>query len=302
MKCLQLNFLASHCGVRTDLPPFLGATFRGAFGYLLKETACQVRHTQCADCYLKKVCPYVCIFEGFAPEHREILRKYDKIPQPFVLLISPQSEENESVLQWGIRLFGPAMKYWPYVIHTYQEIGKRGLGKKRLRYEIEKVWDSQGTTVWSGENRLAAEPAITTSQQLNHPGGENELTTLTWRFHTPVQIKTRGQVDGLSLILSGRRRFSIMNHFYGSPADDAEEKLEHLEEDQFTTEKSLLKPFRFSRFSGRQKRKVQMSGLVGEITITGPWNKSGEWLRHIPHIHLGKSTSFGFGHVTWEEE
>lgn len=301
MECLQLNFLASYNGARTDLPPFLGATFRGALGYLLKETACQVRNTPCPECYLKNVCPYVSIFEGLAPDHREILRKYDKIPQPFVLLVPPQTVELNSSLQWGIRLFGPAMKYWPYVIHTYQEVGKRGLGKKKLRYEVEKVCDGKGVTVWSNENTLAAEPVITTNLE-NTPNEENDFTTLTWRFHTPVQIKTQGQVDGLSIILAGRRRFNILNHFYGaSPGDDSEEH-EYLEEKQFSTESSLLKPYRFSRFSGRQKRKVQMSGLVGEITITGPWGRSGEWLRHISNIHLGKSTSFGFGHVTWEEK
>ena len=85
MNVLDLNFSAELIGERRALPPFLGPTLRGAFGSLLKQTVCQVTHGQCDRCLLKYVCPYTVIFEGMPPEDRSVMRKYPRVPQPFVL-------------------------------------------------------------------------------------------------------------------------------------------------------------------------------------------------------------------------
>lgn len=306
MKFLQLQFRARLDGTRDNLPPFLGATLRGAFGYVLKETVCQVRNTPCPACYLKTACPYVSLFEGLAPDDREILRKYPNIPQPFVLVVPLQREAggDPACLEWGIRLFGKAVHHWPHVLHTFHQIGQRGLGKKQIPYEIQEVRDElSDQVIWTHDEGSIAEPVVEITREGQMTASEQDVSTIKWRFESPVKLRKQGRVDALTIILAGQRRFKILDHFYGGQRH-GESKIESdwVRAEEFVTEESRLRPFRFSRFSGRQQQRMQLSGLVGEITITGPWHKTGEWLNHISRIHLGKSTSFGFGNVTWEQQ
>jgi hypothetical protein len=101
-------------------------------------------------------------------------------------------------------------------------------------------------------------------------------------------------------VLAGRRRFQIMDYFYGSRGKPAEQPYEHLEAEEFAVIASRLRPWQFQRYSGRQHRRMTLDGLVGDIVIRGPWARSGHWLSAAPLLHLGKATSFGFGRVTWE--
>ena len=128
---VELGFEAELAGSRRTLPPFTGATLRGGFGWLLKQTVCQVSHGNCERCLLKAACPYPAVFEGLPPAERDIMRKYPRIPQPFVILTDPVTPETEQAdcgtLRWGVRLFGPATRFWPYVVHTFQTAGEQGL-------------------------------------------------------------------------------------------------------------------------------------------------------------------------------
>ena len=132
-----------------------------------------------------------------------------------------------------------------------------------------------------------------------------ERCTLRWRFCTPVQIVRDGkavgtQVDGLDLLLAGRRRWGVMNAFYGTQPDVIEDPQVRFDRSDFITHSSELRHWNISRYSGRQERRVELHGTVGEIVIEGPWGLTGDWLHAIPKLHLGKSVSFGLGAVEWE--
>lgn len=260
-------------------------------------------HGDCGRCVLQTVCPYPSIFEGLAPRDREIMRRYDKIPQPFVLLVGgPERNGKDSArVTWGVRLFGDACRYWPYVIHVYEVVGQRGLGKHRLQYELRRVTDQlRKSTLWPPEAGRCSRPAIgAVSDAMSAPP---ERCKLRWTFHTPLRLaRMPRRLGGLDLILAGKRRHQIMDYFYGSPsAEGARQSEERVEAEEFTTLASQLHPWRFQRYSGRQRRRMTLDGLVGEIVIEGPWGKSGNWLQAAPMLHIGKATSFGFGRVTWE--
>ena len=288
---------------RSALPRFLGATLRGALGYLLRLTICQVAHGDCPRCLLQTACAYPAVFEGLAPSDRKIMRKYDKIPQPFVLLVrGPQSNEQVSTsLTWGLRLFGDACRYWPYLVHVYRMAGERGIGKNRVQYQIRQVTDQVGQVVlWSPAESRTPQPVVglVPEEMVALP----DHCTLHWKFHTPARVlRGPGRLGGLDLLLSGRRRFQIMDYFYGTPQDESRlQPEEHLEAGEFETIESRLRPWRLQRYSGRQGRRMTLRGLIGDIVIEGPWGRSGAWLQAAPLLHLGKATSFGFGRVTWE--
>jgi len=301
VKYVELEFEAETDGPRSSLPPFLGATIRGALGYLLKQSVCQIAHGDCRRCVLHTVCAYTAIFEGLAPQGREIMRKYDKIPQPFVLLVpEPKACRDESsVLNWGVRLFGEATRYWPYLVHVFQIAGERGLGRLAVTYRLRQVTDRLGNVrLWSPEGCPGGQPTVqeipTTS--LNPP----DRQAIRWKFRTPVRVpRASGRLVGLDLVLAGRRRFCIMDYFYGGHVAKPNQD-DRVEAEEFTTIESRLRPWRLDRYSGRQRQRMSLDGLLGDIVIEGPWSKSGAWFHAVPFLHLGKATSFGFGRVAWE--
>lgn len=302
MHVLELRFFAELDGQRNDLPPFLGATLRGALGYLLKEAVCQVKNTPCQACYLKNVCPYVAVFEGQAPEGRDILKKYPNIPQPFVLVLPSTLSVDCSPthLEWGVRLFGPAIRNWPYIVHAFRMIGERGLGSKKVKYQLAYITDAHsGKQIWDPNTDTWNEPEICELNGSAASTFDSEVSVIKWTFHTPVNIKTTGEVSGIDIVLSGYRRHKIIQHFYGQNQSAVSDR-EFIDSNKFQTVNAALRPFRLNRFSGRQQQQMSLHGLVGEITIAGPWAATGSWIHQIPVLHLGKSTSFGFGKVTWE--
>lgn len=304
MNFVDLNFTAEFIGERQALPPFLGPTLRGAFGYLLKRTVCQVAHGQCDRCLLKNVCPYTVIFEGIPPEGRPVMRKYPRVPQPFVLRSSWGDRADEDRrFSWGVRLFGIATRYWPYVIHVFRLATEAGIGRQRVRSKIVEVSDGVGAPAfWTGDESEWRDPLVQTISSV--PAQLPERCTLRWQFYTPVQIVRDGKavgtrLDGLDLLLAGRRRWGVMNAFYGTPLEAKDDPDVRFDRSDFVTHFNGLRHWNISRYSGRQERKVELHGVVGEIVVEGPWGLAGDWLQAIPKLHIGKSVSFGLGAVEW---
>jgi hypothetical protein len=312
LRYCEIHFDAELSGdmSRAALPPFLGTTLRGAFGFVLKKLVCQVAHGQCGRCLLRSVCPYSTIFEGMGPPERRIMRKYPRVPQPFVLVVpgprETASEAEDDRLRWGVRLFGPAMTYWPYVVHAFETAGEEGVGRNRVRFRLERVTDAiAGEPLVTGAEETGAEPsALRIPEQADGEMPEGPCT-LRWRFETPLRIRhgrrlNPAELDPFALVLAGRRRHDLMQHFYGEGDADGGRENPWLDAERFETVASDIRPWGFERYSRRQRRRMRLDGLLGEATIRGPWHEVGAWLMAADRLHLGKATSFGFGRVRWE--
>jgi len=305
LQYIEIGLSAVLAEADADLPPFLGTTLRGAFGLLFKRTVCQARHGRCVQCGVRTVCPYPAVFEGLAPEGRQIMRRYDTIPQPFVLLVPSPGQRwgRPGELVWGFRLFGAACRFWPYVVHTFDAAGKAGIGRGRWKYTIQCVTDGiGGNTLWTPGCSDWAEPA---QRHIDHCASTvPPHCTLRWRFETPLRLRSSGmvrdeQISPMDLLLNGRRRFSIMRHFYDADGSELPPD-ERLDAGRFRIISEQVFPWAHRRYSLRQKRRMVLGGLLGEMVIEGPWGLSGPWLNAVPILHLGKATTFGFGNVKWE--
>src|SRR5690606_21038011 len=143
---------------------------------------------------------------------------------PFVLLTeSPGSAtKRSSTLHWSIRLFGPAIRYWPYSIHVFQCAGDTGIGQQRTQYQLASVVDANsGATLWTPESDSGSQPAEQNLDTDKYSPPSSRL--LRWRFETPTKVSRRGsailsELSGLDLVLAGRRRHEIMTTFYGDSA------------------------------------------------------------------------------------
>lgn len=283
---------------------YLGPTLRGAFGKALKSTVCQQRHGECARCLLLQACPYPAIFEG-RPQAGQRSWTAPAAPQPFVLTVAPPFtwDGDSSTLRWGLTLLGFAAAWSPYVVEAFMRIGKHGIGKTGTQYALERV--TNGVTgedlCKQGEDTMrppAASPLV-----LREPPTDGVVR---WRLHTPLHIRESStelhSVDGLALIQAGRRRWRLLESFYGNPPDPicAQPNPALPKADAFVTREIALRAWDIERYSGRQQRRVTLAGLIGEAVIEGPWSAVGPWIRSVEQINLGKYASFGFGRVTWE--
>lgn len=111
-----------------QLPPYKGATLRGGFGTVFKETVCVVDHRDCARCLLRAQCAYPYIFDTPVPENTARMRKYPAAPHPFVFLPPLDTKtlyKPGDRLVFDLTLIGKGADFLPYFIYTFERLGAR---------------------------------------------------------------------------------------------------------------------------------------------------------------------------------
>lgn len=156
-----------------ELPPFLGSTFRGAFGYALKAIACAMPHGDCERCLLAERCLYTRLFEPRANQQGGLLKQQQNAPRPFIFepplpgekysALSFQVEMerapangwksngqkalfNETLhfaagneLRFGLTLIGQAVEELPYIIYAVSLMARHGFGAQRTPFKLSEV-------------------------------------------------------------------------------------------------------------------------------------------------------------------
>lgn len=285
------------------LPAFRGATLRGAIGYELKRTVCHNHSQTCQDCIIAASCAYSYIFEGKAPDDREFMTLYPNIPQPFVLLVHEQDSEaidEGDDFSFGMRLFGRAIEFFPYIAYAVLQMGQNGIGKEKLKYEIRSITQQDNPEpVYRSDSNSLNKIQKQYIGPVNLPGDATEMTV---DFVTPLKIRELGkevyQISFKSLLKNAMRRLSIMTYFYGRHIKDVIDLNDVFDDCQGVTEiLNNTQTISFSRYSGRQKQKMKMSGIVGTKRYRGVSRNLALLLRLAEISHIGKATSFGFGQV-----
>ncbi len=293
----HVRFLATLARDDHDLR-YLGPTLRGALGYALKAVACSMPHRDCSQCLLGTRCAYPVVFDGEAAPSDRLHG------QPFSLEVaSPDTWWGErGQLAWGLRLYGEAAHWLPHVVAAFLHAGREGLGTARVTFEVTEVFDAaDNRPLWKPGDRSVGNPSPMPLVHYPLPHGP---CTLRWRFHTPVQLISDGSPgnpgDGMELVLAGRRRFGALHAGHGWRLPDDQRSLPRLSTSDFRTLDASVAPWAIERFSGRQRRRVPLRGVLGEAVIHGPWHLAGAWLGAAAAMHLGKHPTFGLGRVTWE--
>ncbi len=298
---LSLDFLLC---AQTDfpLPSFKGSTLRGAFGYAFKKAVCITRHqSRCEKCILTANCAYSYIFETPRPAGAEVMRKYDKVPHPFILR-PPQSPERmikkEQDLPFGLVLIGRARDYLPYFILVMEELAARGLGRERGRCRLQQVADSRGTVIYDYENQeLLPTTSVTGSEIINRAGNPPEQLTI--EFITPLRLvrerKIIRKINFQDLYRSLLRRLAILQRFHCglTPKIDFRGLIEKAAAIETVADETNWQESH--RYSTRQKANMSTSGLSGRITFSGDLQPFWPELLLGTYVNIGKNTSFGLG-------
>ncbi len=292
-----------------DLPPYVGSTLRGGFGSLFRRIACVQRHvSDCKECLLYFQCPYVYIFDTPVPQDAEVLRKHDKTVRPFVIQ-APRDQKTHyapgDTLTFGLTLVGRAIQYLSYCVVVFEKLGEQGLGRRRGKYTLKRVQavhpytGSRETVYATGQNMqrkstaLAREDVLTQASRLS---GDH----LGVQFLTPTRLKSEGQLLRQGppfhvLLRTLLGRVSSLSYFHCGQRWETDFRawIDRAREVQLAGPGTGWVDW--GRYSGRQRQRVRMGGLVGRAAYEGELRPYLPLLALGELVHVGKGTVFGNG-------
>ncbi|NLC58652.1 MAG: CRISPR system precrRNA processing endoribonuclease RAMP protein Cas6 [Armatimonadetes bacterium] len=283
-----------------------GNALRGAFGWALKRGCCIVAQTDCRQCLLRRQCAYAYLFETAPPTGSDRLRKLTDIPRPFVFEPIEAQADDETTLEFGLVLVGRAIDYLPHFVFTFQELGRRGLGREHVPFVVESLVaearnGAERCVYTAADGELSDVAAGVTGTDLSCPDhwGTKAPRHLTVRFLTPTRLRFEGEalpeVEFHHLIRALLRRLSALCYFHCDTELDVDFRglIERAESVRTTAARLEWCPQ--VRYSRRQEREVKISGFVGETHFEGelapfvPLLAAGEW------THVGKGCVMGLG-------
>ncbi len=316
---------------------YLGSAWRGAFGHALRKTVCVTRLPTCDPCVLLRSCPYPFLFESRTPPGARKLSRYPRTPGPYVL--EPADRRSDSPadsLNLGVTLFGRANEQLPYVLHALEQAGRRGLTSKRVAMELQDVQaetathDSGATDVGRGTRDDAGDRAETTGHDSGaidrrgwttvftpekgldafaavHPEAPPVPSRIRVRLLSPLRVRRREHLVGAAdfdfhAFASGLlRRISLLTYFFGDMPLEVDFASLLNRAKSIPLANRELRWQAWTRYSSRQKTKLNMDGVVGGFELDGaeleafwPCLWLGQW------THAGKGTSMGLGRYALE--
>ncbi len=292
------------------LPPYKGSTFRGVFGLALKKVVCALKRQECEECLLKKRCVYALVFETpLAFEPPEGLR-VSVAPHPFVIE-PPTTDQTEfeagEYIDSSLILFGDVNDNLPYFIYAFDQIGKIGLGRRingrRAGFTLKSV-SSNGIAVYSDKDKKIRQRSFV--DRLEIPVSTNHEDT---RFRIKVSLKTPLRLKYANklktdlpfhvLVRAMLRRISSLCICYAGGEPDLDYKGLLNRAADIAIEDNGLKWHAWERYSNRQKQRMPLGGMLGEIIYNGRLTEYLPLLDICSKVHVGKNTSFGLGKMKY---
>jgi hypothetical protein len=318
-------------------PPFKGNVFRGALGKALKDLTCAFKSKDCKECLIRDKCLYAQLFESHNTEGKSILKKVERDPHPFVIFVPDKYQleypENDKI-RFYLTLIGSALEYISYFILAFEQIGKKGIGKNRSPFKVERVqvggeniYDPEEKKVlrdfpvFKGTDFLSPENNQKFSEVLFRDGPKGLLwfptpwggrrrqansnpESLKLYLESPTRIKFDGRfqknITFDMIVRNLLRRLQLLSTFYCDGPDfvDFTALIEKSKGVKVIDKKINWQ--QQMRFSYRQERNVSMGGVSGWIEFAGDLSEFMPYLRIGEFLHIGKGTGLGLGKIKIE--
>lgn len=257
---------------------FLGSQLRGAFGYALKRTVCINPSLECSGCFAAENCLYYDFFESKSGYH------------------SYRFDINlaMSYYNFSLYLFGKATQKLPYIIAAlHKMLTDIGISKERFKVKEYELFVDTLPAIQEGKIVLPQKDAC----KFEPP--KQTCSDVKLRLLTPLRIKSNNRFvrDASQLTLYG-----ILNSIYQRSL-----MLEQKEHSKmpFVPQGEIVDIFAhfkdLTRYSGRQRGKLKIGGMLGEISIRGVDKHSYNLLKLGELIGVGKQTVFGLGKIAVED-
>ena len=251
---------------------FTGSMLRGAMGYALKKVTCINPSYNCQGCFGAKECLYYSFYEQTNNFHKYRF----------------EIELGSGKFDFGLYLFDEVCESLPYVLSALEAtLSENGLTKENYRF-----WDMQ---MWLNGELIFDESSFLS---LDIPPKTLEID----EFHSNIKIKLL-----TPLRIKKNNRFlrdnieveDILRSIYQKEQEFITGKkafrLDY--EPRYTTTLKALTYKPLLRKSNRQKKQMNMDGIVGEIAVLDIDKRSYELLKLGEIIGVGKQTVMGLGRI-----
>jgi hypothetical protein len=296
------------------LPRFKGSVVRGAWGQAFKRIVCVRPDGQCEPCAVRQRCSYPYVFETSPPPDVPAFRRQRYAPHPYVL--EPPLDEKEHYaagesVTFGLLLLGRAVLSLPHVILAAEWAGRAGIGRGRARFALETVRTreahGESSVIYDGASRrflwepreLRLDELVRVRQQRFHAPPTDRVRL---RFLTPTRVRAGGDLQGELpfdlLIRSLLRRLwqLVLVHGDDVPTLDHRALLDRAR--SVPTVRHALLWRDWERYSHRQRTKMRLGGLIGEVEYALDAEARAELLPLLfagELLHVGSGTTFGLG-------
>jgi hypothetical protein len=283
------------------LPDWSGSLLRGVFGRALHRLSCMTRQEACPGCPLFKTCPYPAIFAPPPLEHA--IQRFSQPPAPY--LIEPeqwgarQLEEGET-LQFDMVLMGRALHELTLITEAWKQAAERNLGPDGATASLREIdylapTGSRVSLYDAPRKTLAKIPLIPVQSP---PVANLDKLTLKFVSHLRLQENKRAlppaRLTPAVLLKDAIRRVALMSEIHGAGTPAWDFKALAQQAGSIQGRKNLHWQD-WTRYSTKQRRKMELGGVMGEWQLSGdltaffPALYLGQWL------HLGKEIVFGLG-------
>jgi hypothetical protein len=296
----HLSFRAEAAG---RWPRYPGSAWRGGFGHALKRTVCVMRLRPCAGCPLERSCVYPTVFETAPGEQAAMMRRYDRVPHPFVLqppVATHDRLESGDLVSLQVTLVGRSAGHAAYVVRALQEAAAAGLGPDRLALELRTL----GAMPMDRPLDPASAAAGGLELRPTPPPVPPCPTAVEVELVTPLRLQREGRLVGAEtfapadLLRNLVRRVSMLRYFFTDRPLEADFPLLRELALGLPAEAAALRWVDLVRRSSRQDMVMRMGGIVGRFRLPigsaqplWPFLWLGQW------IGAGKGATMGLGQL-----
>jgi len=294
LKIYKLKFV---CQAKTLLHqgPFWGSALHGVLGQSLKQMLCLNGTKKCDACPEKASCSYQRIFHPAMPQGHPHQRKYADMPQPFII----QKDMFDKVVflpgdqfSFGFNLVGSAINDFKHFCEAFIHAGKTGMGRMVSKFDVIQILCDPG-----GNDEFLPLGYGDLPKPVNHAAMvfPKNIPSAKLCFVTPLHLKEQGiVVDKPSFQLLLHRLYErqvLLNHFYCD--GDIPENVNFGSPEIET--RHQLQSYPFARFSNRHEKLLKLSGLLGNISLSGNMDKYIPLLFSGSLVNVGKMATLGLG-------
>lgn len=212
------------------IPRNKGNVFRCRFGYTLRHITCVGTTQECETrCQFPDRCVYSKCFETPVPDDSRILRGQPFAPHPFILE-PPHTGKLDyapgDTFTCNLTLIGEAINLLPWMVFTFDQIGKRriGLRGERGQCQLDKVeslsaYRSQiSQTIYTAETEMLRDDGLILGLDDVMYASPPVSDEIELAFLTPTSIKVNGKWTGKltfeHLIRNLLRRIRFLSYFH----------------------------------------------------------------------------------------
>lgn len=285
----------------TVLPRFPATTFRGGMGAVFKKSFCLSDSDKCLDCEYLDTCIFSYIFKTSMSKEAEIRNQSQLVAPPYIIQVPFTKNKKEykkrEIIEVELTILGNAIDYLSYFIYAFKELGQKGLGRNRSKFDILYV-SHENEIIY--ENDSLKKKVTGKSFKAKGNNEQSKVEEIELSFDYPVRIEKSGQLVSenftFELILRNiMRRLDSITYFHMDYKLDLNFSQLVAQAKDIKQKKEQMKFYDNIRYSKNKEKKIWMGGFVGKIKFQGGLNKFIPLLKAGEIINLGKKCAYGMG-------